>query len=77
MRKHLDQLIAMVTKKSVFQGKYLRNAREALTEEELADCERLMDFYLEHGETADTLAEAYLLIVNDTVEETKFFMEHG
>ena len=73
---NLQTLVAQIAAQRPMQGKYLRGLSEQLTDDEAADCERLLQFYLLQGETIASLAEAYLMFCDDTLEETKYFIEH-
>ncbi|WP_294158821.1 bifunctional 2-polyprenyl-6-hydroxyphenol methylase/3-demethylubiquinol 3-O-methyltransferase UbiG [uncultured Selenomonas sp.] len=72
----LQTLVAQIAAQRPMQGKYLRGLSEQLIDDEAADCERLLQFYLLQGETVASLAEAYLMFCDDTMEETKYFIEH-
>ncbi len=73
----IEQFLSEVGERDVLQHKYLLASLKMLTEEETATLEQIFAFFEKnYGEIAK-LAEAYLLIVDDFREETKYFLEHG
>ena len=72
----LSMLLDCIAEQSPMQGRYLTDLSEHLTGEEFEDCELLLQFYKLQGESIHSLTEAYLMFCNDTMEETKYFMEH-
>lgn len=73
----LEELLDYIGAHNVLQEKYLRNSFQGnLSQKEYQDLLHILQFYMEKH-TLEEIGNAYLLFVNDTLEETKFFVEHG
>lgn len=71
------ELISIISKQNMLQGKYLENASSNLTAIERAGLENLINFYLHEKHSLLDQAEAYLRFLEDTMEEQKYFIENG
>ena len=56
---------------------FLTRAVDGSTPEEISRLDRYLDFCREKGLTLDYLAECYLTILGDTLEEQLYFRDHG
>ncbi|MCR6570887.1 class I SAM-dependent methyltransferase [Campylobacter insulaenigrae] len=75
MLENSRKLFDLIAIKNPIHSKYLNKIK--LDEEDKKEFEKLINFYLQNSITLDELCECYLTILNDTLEETKFFIEHG
>ena len=72
----LDDFVGAIEKINPLHGKYLDGILCSFKQSESEDCERLLEFYQIQGKSINSIADSYLMFVNDTLEETKYFMEH-
>lgn len=76
MGKLTDELIGYVSGKNEMQKKYLKNSMAAANTEELEELEEILVFFTkEHS--IEEIGDAYLLFVEDTMNETKYFVENN
>lgn len=73
MCKNVSQLIEAIGQSNPFQKKYFENSF-MLSNEEIKEFSQVIDFYNEDY-SIEKMAEAYLLFVEDTLNETKYFTE--
>lgn len=72
-----NQLLEYIGQKNVLQNKYLKTLfYQELTAEEKEQLEDILCF-LSSNRSIEELAEAYLMLVDDMMKETKYFIEHG
>lgn len=72
VQTNLKKLIDYIGNKDSLQQKYLRNVIGAMAEEETEELEAILDFFLRDN-TIEGLGDAYLLFLDNTWEETKYF----
>lgn len=71
------KLIDMVSEKNPLQDEYLHSVfNEVLTPEEKASLEGMIEV-LENDCSLEYLSSSYLMLINDTMKETKYFLENG
>lgn len=74
--RNSDSLVKYIGDKSVFQKKYLeKTLAEELNETEKQELENIIEFFLKEY-TLREMVDAYLLFVDDILEETKYFVEN-
>ena len=76
VQTHLKKLVDYIGSKDSLQQKYLRNVIEMTTEEEMEELEAILDFFL-CDNTIEGVGDAYLLFLDNTWEETKYFITEG
>ncbi len=77
MSDNVKELIELIGKQNVFQKKYLQKMlHEELKDREITELSTLIGYFLESRSLED-IASAYLLFVEDTLQETKYFIENG
>ena len=76
VQTNLKKLIDYIGNKDSLQQKYLRNVIGAMAEEETEELEAILDFFLRDN-TIEGLGDAYLLFLDNTWEETKYFITEG
>ncbi len=77
MPKLTDKLIADISEKNPLQKVYLKELLENdIRDEEITDLENILNLLCKEH-TIEELADAYLLLVGDTMEETAFFLQNG
>lgn len=72
----LNQLYDYIGSKNVLQKKYISIAKDALNDKEREKFKEIINYFLK-SRTLEEIGDAYLLFVEDTLEETKYFVEHG
>ena len=72
----LDHLVRAICTENPLQGKTLYGLRDELDPGEIANCEALINFYINQGDDIETQAASYLHFVDDVMQETKYFFEH-
>jgi SAM-dependent methyltransferase len=72
-----EQIVAEVLKKKPMHRKFLNKAISSLTEKEIEDAEEYFQYLLLNGNDIDTLAKAYILIIDDAFKESIRFRETG
>lgn len=72
----LRQLYDYIGNQNVLQKKYIATAQNALHKNEREKFEKIIKYFLQDW-TLEEIGDAYLLFVEDTLEETKYFVEHG
>lgn len=70
----IKRLFALIEKDSPIHSKYLKKV--ALSKDDEAEFENLLCYYEKCGVSLHKQAEAYLLCLNDTLNETKYFLEN-
>lgn len=73
MFEDVNQLIMAIGERNPFQKKYFENSF-MLSDEEQKEFSQVINFYSEDY-SIEKMAEAYLLFVEDTLKETKYFTE--
>lgn len=73
----IEKFLSEVEQRDVLQYKYLQSSLEMLSEAEKDTLEQIFVFFEKNYGDIIKLTEAYLLIVDDFREETKYFLEHG
>ncbi len=71
-RDYVNELIGLVGEKDMWQKKYLEKLSQELDASEKAELEEIIGFFLKYC-TMQFLVESYLLFINDTREETRYF----
>lgn len=71
----LEQLYDYIGSKNVLQKKYINAARNTINEKEREKFKKIISYFLKEW-TLEEIGDAYLLFVEDTLEETKYFVEH-
>lgn len=69
-------LISMISEKNIFQAKSLNGLLDKLSQEEKTGLTALLNFYIEHGDTMEYLAECYLNFIQDIMEEQLYFIKN-
>jgi len=75
--RHLPALIDRIVAQNRMQRQFFERVLPELRPDEEADLERYVGYCLAAGDTLDELAEAYDLIVKDTLREQIYFKKHG
>ena len=70
-----ELLYDYIGSKNFLQKKYIEVARKELTEAEKNKFEKIINYFLQEW-TLEEIGDAYLLFVEDTLEETKYFVEN-
>lgn len=73
---YLNELITYIGDQHIFQKKYLEKSLFTLTSLEYHDLLKTLD-YFSRNNTLEQIGDAYLEFVNNTLEETKHFVEEG
>ena len=73
MCENINQLIETIGQRNPLQRKYFENSF-LLSDEEITELNQVIDFFNEDY-SIEKMAEAYLLFVEDTLNETKYFTE--
>ena len=73
----LNLLIDRMDAKSNPCAKHLKQAANDLTSDELSDLEKLIDIFQKQGFSLDFQCSAYQQVLDMTIQESKYFMEHG
>lgn len=78
MDNRITQLVDTIGKENVLQEKYLKGVIHELEKNEIDELSRYLDF-MGGVETYNVfqIAQAYLLFVEDTLRETKYFVENN
>lgn len=71
------ELISSITKKNAFQAKSLNVLEDTLSREEKEGLEALISFYVKQGDTIEYLADCYLKLIEDFMEEQLYFVKNG
>ncbi|MFC7594730.1 class I SAM-dependent methyltransferase [Terrabacter sp. GCM10028922] len=72
----VDRLVASILDQFPVHRGFLEQALDGATAEELDRLGRYLDFCIGKGLTPDYLAESYLTILGDTLDEQLYFREH-
>lgn len=72
-----DRLIELIGNRNLLQKKYVEKNNSAFDEEEIEAFDMLISYYIEQGETVESLADLYLAYIDDLMEERYFFVQHG
>lgn len=72
---NIYKLFELISIKNPIHAKYLNKISFSQNDE--IEFNNLIDFYLKSGISLQEQCGCYLTILNDTLEETKFFIEHG
>ena len=72
----ISRLIETISAKDQFQAKYLKEAVADLSEEEKLSFESVLNYFISGGYDLDYLAKSYLVIVQDTMREQKYFFDY-
>lgn len=77
--KLIDALVRCIGEKSLLQKKYCENflGRGYGDTEEEDTFDALLSYYIQHGETIESLAQNYVDFINDLMEERYFFVQNG
>lgn len=74
----IDKFLEIIQEKDILQHKYLEASINDLGEEDREQFFDIVTYFSNlDGYDVEKLAEAYLLVVNDCRNETKYFLEHG
>lgn len=73
----IRQFINLVSENGNLQKKYFCDIDCKVTDRQADALNNIIEFYEKEGYALDFQAESYLMFVNDTLEETKFFVENG
>ncbi|SKB87307.1 2-polyprenyl-3-methyl-5-hydroxy-6-metoxy-1,4-benzoquinol methylase [Lachnospiraceae bacterium] len=77
MHTVIDRLTAEISEKNPLQKVYIKGLLENdINDEEIQDLESILNL-LTRDHSIEELADAYLLLVGDTMEETAFFLQNG
>lgn len=58
-------------------ARHLRQAADELTPDEIKELDRIVDIFLKQGFSLEFQCSAYKQVLDMTIEESKYFMEHG
>lgn len=72
----IEKLISYISDRNVMQAKYLQKVMLQITSDEKQEFENYLKYMLQIYEIS-FLAESYLLFVDDTLKETKYFVENN
>ncbi|EEV5379681.1 class I SAM-dependent methyltransferase, partial [Campylobacter jejuni] len=75
MKENIEKLFQAIAQKNPIHSKYLKKIEFPQEDEEEFD--KLISYYIQDGISIKEQCDCYLLILNDTLEETKFFIENG
>ncbi|HEH5120953.1 TPA: class I SAM-dependent methyltransferase [Campylobacter coli] len=75
MKENIEKLFEAIARKNAIHSKYLRKIKFYQEDEEEFD--KLISYYIQDHISIEEQCDCYLLILNDTLEETKFFIENG
>ncbi|MBK1964670.1 class I SAM-dependent methyltransferase [Campylobacter novaezeelandiae] len=75
MKENAKALFDLIALKNPIHAKYLKKIE--FNNNDILEFDRLVSYYLQSGLSLEKLSECYLLILNDTLEETKYFIENG
>ncbi|MCD4861699.1 class I SAM-dependent methyltransferase, partial [Campylobacter coli] len=75
MKENIEKLFQTIAQKNPIHSKYLKKIEFSQEDEEEFD--KLISYYIQDGISIEEQCDCYLLILNDTLEETKFFIENG
>lgn len=73
----VDQFIEAVERRDMLQGKYLVKSAEKMTKGERQRLEKVMCFFEAEGCGILEQADAYMALIAQVRQETKYFLEHG
>ncbi|HEC1793161.1 class I SAM-dependent methyltransferase [Campylobacter lari] len=73
--KNIKNLFELIAIKNPIHAKYLNKI--SLTNEDEIEFENLISYYLQNDISLQEQCECYLTILNDTLEETKYFIENN
>ena len=73
----VDQLVASITDQYPVHKAFLEQALDGASEEERARLDGYLRFCLDKGLELDYLAESYLTILGDTIDEQLYFRDNG
>lgn len=73
----LNLLIDKMDAKSNPCAKHLKQAANDLTPDELSELEKLIDIFQKQGFSLEFQCSAYQQVLDMTIQESKYFMEHG
>ena len=74
--ERITNLINSLAAKLPFHGEYLRSSIKRMTEEEQTAFERLLAFYMNDGQTIESLTRAYAGFFKDVMKERAYFQKH-
>lgn len=69
-------LIGIVSEKNPRHAAFVENALSLITDAEIADLEKYLEYCETKGLTLEYLSQCYLTIVQDTLKEQMYFMRH-
>lgn len=75
MKENIEKLFEAIAEKNPIHSKYLKKIHFSKEDEEEFD--KLISYYIQDNIDIKEQCDCYLLILNDTLEETKFFIENG
>ncbi|EAH9367611.1 hypothetical protein E4I85_01690 [Campylobacter jejuni] len=75
MKENIEKLFQAIAQKNPIHSKYLKKIEFPQEDEEEFD--KLISYYIQDGISIKEQCDCYLLILNDTLKETKFFIENG
>ena len=75
--RHLAELLAIVTERYPTHQKHLDRVLPRITHEEFDRLEQYLVFCLQQGLSLEYLADCYLVLVADAVNELLYFTRHG
>lgn len=75
MKENIEKLFQAIAQKNPIHSKYLKKIEFSQEDEEEFD--KLISYYIQDSISIEEQCDCYLLILNDTLEETKFFIENG
>jgi len=74
----LQDFLDIVSKKNVFQEKYLDNSLSDITQEEIGKLENLLNFYaLREQSSLEGIVDKYLNLILYLIDEQRYFVEFG
>lgn len=71
------KLISIISEKNSLQAKALDGVMDKLSQEEKDGLTALLNFYIGQGDTVEHLAECYLELIQDFMEEQVYFVRNG
>lgn len=77
MQKLVSSLVDIIIKENAFQEKFLKKSLTELTENEYAEFEEYIFFFISQGDSIESIAKAYLTFVTDTFIELTYFIKSG
>lgn len=72
---NIEKLFSLIAEKNPIHAKYLNKISFSKNDE--IEFNNLINFYLKSDVSLQEQCDCYLTILNDTLEETKFFIENG